>query len=272
MEKDISYINDSIKDEVSMYKTSYLNKRNKQVVTYLLSKIKNLHLSYKLSSPFQSFYKSSLINDLNLEIIKPETDNFDKSNIYNELRLGEKLDLYNLYGEKDEVLSKLLTHYNIPYKTYSNAFQGINNDKYLETLPYPLKLSYTSLNSYSECKFKYYLKNVLKLEPFEKTFPSFIGTMYHEILRLYRKTNFDFEEEYQNFNDFFTRTIKEEKRPMSHNPKRFISPADSKVLAYDITEDLIEEAINEDYIREIRGNNSEIQYIITSEGIRKRDD
>lgn len=47
------------------------------------------------------------------------------------------------------------------------------------------------------------------------------------------------EEDYQNFNDFFTRTIKEEKRPMSHNPKRFISPADSKVLAYDITEDLM---------------------------------
>ena len=47
------------------------------------------------------------------------------------------------------------------------------------------------------------------------------------------------EEDYQNFNDFFTRKIKEEKRPMTKNPKRFISPADSKVLAYDITEDLM---------------------------------
>ena len=209
MEKDISYINDSIKDEVSMYKTYDLNKRNKQIVTYLLSQIKNLHLSYKLSSPFSSFYKSSLITDLNLEIIKPDQDNFNKSNLYNELRLGEKLDLYNLYGEKDEVLSKLLTHHKIPYKTYSNAFQGINNDKYLENLPYPLKLSYTSLNTYSECKFKYYLRNVLKLEPFEKTFPSFIGTMYHEILRLYRKTNFDFEEEYQKYIEQHELTLKE---------------------------------------------------------------
>ena len=209
MEKDISYINDSIKDEVSMYTTNYLNKRNKQVVIYLLSQIKNLYLSYKLSSPFSSFYKSSLINDLNLEVIKPIQDDYNKSNLYNELRLGEKLDLYNLYGEKDEVLSKLLTHYNIPYNTYSNAFLGINNDKYLETLPYPLKLSYTSLNSYSECKFKYYLKNVLKLEPFEKTFPSFIGTMYHEILRLYRKTNFDFEEEYQKYIEKHELTLKE---------------------------------------------------------------
>ena len=39
-----------------------------------------------------------------------------------------------------------------------------------------------------------------------------------------------------------------------------------------ITEELIEEAIDEGYIREIHGNNNEIQYIITSEGVRKRDD
>ena len=52
LEKDIAYINDDIKDEVSMYKTTYLNKRNKELVGYLLSNIKNLHLSYKLSSPF----------------------------------------------------------------------------------------------------------------------------------------------------------------------------------------------------------------------------
>jgi hypothetical protein len=39
-----------------------------------------------------------------------------------------------------------------------------------------------------------------------------------------------------------------------------------------ITEELIEEAINEDYIREIHNDNDEIQYVITVEGIRKRDD
>ena len=39
-----------------------------------------------------------------------------------------------------------------------------------------------------------------------------------------------------------------------------------------ITEELLEEAINKGYIQEIHGNNNEIQYIITSEGIRKRDE
>ena len=39
-----------------------------------------------------------------------------------------------------------------------------------------------------------------------------------------------------------------------------------------ITEELIDEAIDKRYIREIHSNNDEIQYVITSEGITKRDD
>ena len=199
MEKDISYITDKEKDEVSLYKTDYLNKRNKNNLVYILSNIKNLYLSYKLTSPFKSYYKSSLITDLSLNIIKPKLDSYNSSNIYNELRLASYLDLYHLYGEKNKDLSKLYTHYQIPYKTYSNVFTGINNDEYLTNLPYPLKLSYTSLNAYSECKFKYYIRHVLKLEPYTDTFQTYIGSMYHYILSVYKKTNFNFEEEYQKY-------------------------------------------------------------------------
>lgn len=199
MEKDISYITDKEKDEVSLYKTDYLNKRNKNNLVYILSNIKNLYLSYKLTSPFKSYYKSSLITDLSLNIVKPKLDSYNSSNIYNELRLASYLDLYHLYGEKNKDLKRLYTHYQIPYKTYSNVFTGINNDEYLTNLPYPLKLSYTSLNAYSECKFKYYIRHVLKLEPYTNTFQTYIGSMYHYILSVYKKTNFNFEEEYQKY-------------------------------------------------------------------------
>lgn len=199
MEKDISYITDKEKDEVSLYKTDYLNKRNKNNLVYILPNIKNLYLSYKLTSPFKSYYKSSLITDLSLNIVKPKLDSYNSSNIYNELRLASYLDLYHLYGEKNKDLKKLYTHYQIPYKTYSNVFTGINNDEYLTNLPYPLKLSYTSLNAYSECKFKYYIRHVLKLEPYTNTFQTYIGSMYHYILSVYKKTNFNFEEEYQKY-------------------------------------------------------------------------
>lgn len=45
-------------------------------------------------------------------------------------------------------------------------------------------------------------------------------------------------QDYKNFNEFFIRTIKEENRVMSNNINDFISPADSKLLVYNISDDL----------------------------------
>ena len=197
--KDIEYISDEEKNEVLMYSTQYLNKREKDITIYLLSKIKNLYLSYKLTSPFESYYRSSLIDELNLKVIKDYKVSYKYSNFYNKLLLANMLDRYNLYGEKNEDLDKLYGTYNIPYNTYDNKFTGINNDTYLTNLSYPLKISYTTLNSYNECAFKYYLKYVLKLEEYEDKFPTFIGNLYHKILSLYKTSNFDFELEFNNY-------------------------------------------------------------------------
>lgn len=197
--KDIEYISDKEKEEVGMYSTDYLNKREKDTTIYILSKIKNLYLSYKLSTPFESFYRSSLIDELNLKVIKNYENNYKYSNFYNKLLLGEMLDKYNLYGEKNSYLERLYSTYSIPYNTYDNKFTGINNDTYLTHLAYPLKLSYTALNSYNECSFKYYINYVLKLSEYESTFPAFIGSLYHEILSLYKKSNFDLELEFNKY-------------------------------------------------------------------------
>lgn len=76
-----------------------------------------------------------------------------------------------------------------------------------------------------------------------------IGGFYHDsfisklkIKKFIKKNNIDITEfekkDYKNFNEFFTRTIIENKRPLSSNKKDFISPADSKLLVYNITADL----------------------------------
>lgn len=46
------------------------------------------------------------------------------------------------------------------------------------------------------------------------------------------------QREYKSFNDFFTRKVKDGKRPFSRNPSDVISVADSKLLVYDINEKL----------------------------------
>ena len=199
MVKDEDFITDNIKEEVDLYTTDYLNTRNKKTTIEILSNIKNLYLSYMLETPFNSFYKSSLITDLNIKEVEDNIDEYKYSNLYNKIRLGSKLDNYYLYNEKSEDLKTLLTHYDIPYNTYNNNFTGIDKSSYLSYKNNYLKLSYTQINSYNECAFKYYINYVLKLNEYEDTFQAFIGSLYHEILSLFKLPNFDFEREYQNY-------------------------------------------------------------------------
>lgn len=192
--KDIDYLNDYEKEELGLYTTTERNKLERKLIPYLISSIKNITITYKLSSPFEKYYPSSFIKDYNLEVIRDIDENYHYSSEYNKIRLGEYLDNFDIYGEKSEDLILLNSNYDIKYKSYSNKFTGINKDKYLENLPVPLRLSYTSLNNYNECRFKYYINNVLKLGIYEDTFQAYIGSLYHYILENYNKPNFDFNE------------------------------------------------------------------------------
>ena len=199
LEKDTDYISDKDKKEVELYTTDEKNKQAKTALINIFYSIKNIYLSYKLQTPFQSMYPSSIIEEYKMKVISKEEDTYQYSNLYNKLRLGSKLDTYNRYQEITPMLKALYTHYEIPYQTYDNSFKGINKNTYLENLPFPLKLSYTSMNTYNECRFKYYINYVLKLNTFEDTFAAFIGSLYHRILQLYKNKKFNFEEEYQKY-------------------------------------------------------------------------
>ena len=191
--KDIEYLSDKEKKEVNLYDTKYLNQREKKVIAYLLSQIKNITVSYKNSSAFQKYYPSSMIGEYHLEVKQVKVNDITYSSLYNRIRLGEALDQYYVYGEKGEAIAALSPYYDHEYGEYDHSFTGINRDTFLSNLSYPLRLSYTSFNSYRECGFKYYINYVLKLGDYEQTFAALIGSLYHEILSLYKKEGFDLD-------------------------------------------------------------------------------
>ena len=197
--KDIDYLSDKEKEEIDLYTSVELNKKERLLIPYLISNIKNITISYKETSPFNEYYPSSIIKDYNLEEIEIDEDNYNYSNIYNEIRLGEMLDKFYIYGEKHKMLEELYNKYNNKYDSYTNIFTNINNDLYLENLNVPLRLSYSSLNTYNECAFKYYINNVLKIEDSSQNFSGFIGSMYHKILTLYKNNGFNLEDELRNY-------------------------------------------------------------------------
>jgi ATP-dependent helicase/nuclease subunit B len=130
-------------------------------------------------------------------VIKDTYISNEYSNLYNKIKLTKYLDLYTTYNEEYIGLTELLTHYNIPYKTYSNEYDKIS--EFTNNMKLPLKFSYTSINNYNECHFKYYLSYILKIDDYESTFAAFIGSLYHDVLSHVFEDNFDFETYYNDY-------------------------------------------------------------------------
>ena len=189
--KDEDYINDSIKMDF-LENTLEKNIISKNETLKNVRSIKNLFITSKEKDNKQTFYVSSLISDI--EYVKEErTKTYSK--LYDKIEYTKGLDNYNKYGTIRDDLGILCNTYNIPYNEYNHLYKKIN-DFHLDE---KLKLSYTSFQKYNECSFKYYLDNILKINPFENTFSSMIGSLVHSVLENNLKNNISVDEIIDNF-------------------------------------------------------------------------
>lgn len=181
--KDEDYINDSIKMDY-LENTLEKNIISRSETLKDIKSVKNLIISSKKRDNNQTYYVSSLINSIK-EIDIPYNKSY--STLYDKIEYTRALDNYNKYGVISSNLGILSNSYNILYNKYDHRYKKISNFK----LPKKLKLSYTSFEKYNECGFKYYIDNVLKINAFENTFSSFMGTLVHSILENNLKNNID---------------------------------------------------------------------------------
>lgn len=193
---DDDFLSDNVKTKLGLDTSLELNRINKDNIIKLISNIPNLTISYSLNDFNKVLYPSSLIDDLGLEV---KNINIDKkvsfSRKYSELEYA--MDLDNLYKYNDE--SKYLKIYqnnlNIPYREYNNKFTNIDNTLLKERLEEGINLSYTSLETYNECSFRYYLAKILNLDVFEESFKTIIGDIVHHILEIGINKEIDIEKE-----------------------------------------------------------------------------
>ena len=180
--KDDSYITDDLKDEVNSYKTYEKNKLIKERTISSLKSIDNLYLSYHLYDD-KEMTVSTLAKELSLEEVEGNI-NYNISDKYNRLKLSEYLYDYNNYNVQNEGLDLLCSNYESVYNSYDNSFTGIDKSDYLDYVKKPLTLSFSSLDNYNQCGFKYYVRNVLRIDKYDETFSIFIGNLFHYILKL----------------------------------------------------------------------------------------
>lgn len=169
---DTEYLTDNIKKILNLETTKELNKELKNTIVNNINNIKNLTITYKLKDNKNNYYPSSLITNFNVE--KKET-NYDitYSEVYNKISLAKEYDNYLKYGKKSNILNILNNNYQIPYNTFSNKYQKI--DRIMDKL----NLSYSKMQIYNKCAFRYYLSDILKLDIFEENYSTVIGSMVH---------------------------------------------------------------------------------------------
>ena len=195
--KDEEYITDDLKVNIPLETTNEKNKIEKNMVINNIKSIKNLTITYKQKTAFESFYPSSIIDELGMKVIEEENNVFESySTLSNKINLTKKLDNLIKYGILDNTLPILYNNYqDIPYLTYNNNFTGIDKNLLKKYLDEKLKLSYSTMDNYYRCSFRYYLASILKLDIFEEKFTTFIGSLFHHILELALKRDIDIDEE-----------------------------------------------------------------------------
>jgi len=200
--KDEDYITDSIKDELDNIDTTLSqNIKEKNAILKSICSIKNLFITFKEESLNGSYTLSNLNDELNLKIITDFKDNLSYSKLYNELRLASSIDEFIKYGTEKENLSILHNNYkDLKYLKYNNQFTGIDKEKLTAFLDNKLLLSYSTIDNFYRCNFRYYLNNVLKVNPYEDTFMTTLGSLFHDILSTaFNNDAFDLEAEYEKY-------------------------------------------------------------------------
>lgn len=186
---DTDYISDNICKYTLKEESYVINERERNNTLNIINNIKNLTITYKLSDNKDSYYPSSLVDNFNIIHDNIPLDN-TYSNSYNKLKLSHYMDNYIKYGVISEYFKILLNNYKNLYNSFNHKYTKIDRkvDK--------IYLSYSSLNKYNECAFKYYISYVLKLDKYEENFSANMGSIVHLILKESYNDNFDIEESF----------------------------------------------------------------------------
>lgn len=187
--KDEDYLSDNLKTKCNLNTSFIKNKLSKESLIKVLGTIKNLTISYKLTSLTSEYAKSSLLNELNLKEIEDINYKYNYSYKFNNYRLSSVLDTYYKYHEKDKDFDYLTNSVDSSkYTSFDHKFKGIKRN-----VP-SYSLSYSHLDDLAKCPFKYYLKYILKLDSFKENFNTKIGNIFHSVLKDSYNSNFSFDE------------------------------------------------------------------------------
>ncbi len=196
---DDDYLSDKIREKLKIDTSYNLNKLESDKWLFNINSCRDIVISYKKYNVNEEYYISPLASFLKLESIHPGVI-YNYSNIYNKIKLVRDIDELIKYNVCSEELVSLYNKYgDVDYMKYSNNYSSIDRDKFKKYVNNNLVLSYSAINNYYHCSFKYYLSNILKLNIYDDSFNIFIGNLFHHMLAVCFNDDIDINKEYNKF-------------------------------------------------------------------------
>lgn len=198
--KDDGYLSDKELKYLELDTSIEKNKYEKLNVINKLKNIKNLIITCQKSND-KTIFPSSLIEEMELELKVIENDlTLSYSKLNSKLQYASDLDnLYKFNIVSDNLSLFKNSNLRLGYLEYDNKFSDINIETLKSRIGDELVLSYTNMEMYNECAFKYYISKILRIDSFEENFKTILGTITHHILELGVSKDIDINVEIMKF-------------------------------------------------------------------------
>lgn len=198
--KDEDFFSDNVKSNLGLDTSVERNRIEKKKCVNAIKNIHNLIITYNLYNGEKVSYPSVLIEENNYDVLKVQIDrSISYSRLYSSICYAKDLDNLYKYNDEGKYLSMYQNNLNISYREFNNKYTKIDKNLLKERLASGFTLSYTSLESFNECGFKYYLSKVMNLDLYLETFKTIIGKIVHHILEIGLESNIDIELEISKF-------------------------------------------------------------------------
>lgn len=205
---DDDYLNDEEKQKLGLMVSFDRQIKEEEKLINKLSSIDNLFISYAANKDKLVYYQSLLIKKYNIELLNYQFEDKVYSKTYFKMMMGKIFDDERNFSYRHSYYDSASKN-EIDYLSYNHKFNGLSSftmDK--------LSLSYTEIQAFYECQFKYYIRYIIKADEFEESVQTTIGNFVHKLLELTIKGQaVDFDkalDEFDNHKDFriLTRALK----------------------------------------------------------------
>lgn len=179
--KDTDLLTDEEKKMCSMNTSYEENLIEEENLISFITKNPHIHIS-KIKNEGKdlgtTFFDSLLIDKLKMTKVDTSINNSLYSETIGKIIAAKAYDLKRNYNINSSYLDAYSKD-DIAYLSYDHSFKFSN--KFIND--FNIKVSYTSINEYNSCPFKYFVNRILlKNNSFEETFEMKVGNLFHKIL------------------------------------------------------------------------------------------